>query len=212
MFASAIGVAAGCAGSDGDPKDPIETPVIGFCGNGEAASASGSELLARQPNSYRDECLDGIYENTGYVQGGDFYTNDFVDRLELRDGRALAAIRCTFEGPLSLPPEERAPRAVIATVNVPLAVHEWGIEFLESAHDEKQDPLYYAKCATEILSARWPFCIETEAETIKPPEGENGCVHIESNGKLTSILFTPNNNGNGGGAYSYNPISQKIGD
>ncbi len=195
--------ATGCNTEEGG--GPEETAVVGFCADGETPSSSGAALLARAPTSFRTECLNGVYENRGVVQGGDFYSNEYVSRMELRDGFALAAIRCTFEGPASNPPGEWEARDVMATVSVPLAVHDWGLEFLESANDTAQDPFYVSSCETSLTAVRWPFCVSSPGPVYaSPPDGETTCVHIDNQG-LQLITQTTSGSSNF-------PIARKIGD
>ena len=86
-FLAWSGVVA-CGGDDGAALPP----VVGMCGDGGAPSASPAALLDRPPTAIRVECLDGVYENTGVAQGGDFYTNTYVSRMELRPDGAMAAL------------------------------------------------------------------------------------------------------------------------
>jgi hypothetical protein len=206
---SLIAISAVAAlGCGTDPAGAEPTPLVGFCAGGGTASANGTALLSRAPGSFRTECLNGVYENTGTAAGGDFYYNAYVSRMEIRETPALAAIRCTFSGPLSNPPNERDNRDVTAMVNVVLKVNDWGVEFVGGASDSKKDPYYISSCATELPAARWPFCVErpNAPGVAEPPEGETFCVHIDSAG-LQSVSVA-----GVGGSSSYKLIAKKIGD
>lgn len=184
-FLAWSGVVA-CGGDDGAALPP----VVGMCGDGGAPSASPAALLDRPPTAIRVECLDGVYENTGVAQGGDFYTNTYVSRMELRPDGAMAALRCTFEGPLSNPPAQRDPRSVIASVQVGLVTDPTGVAFTATAADRQTDPFYVGTCEATLSTARWGFCVVDGAGIVEPGPGDTTCAHVTEAGDLELIEHT----------------------
>ncbi len=185
-FVALILAAVACGGDDGAALPP----VVAMCGDGGAPSATAAALLDRPHTAIRTECLDGVYETTGVAQGGDFYTNTYVSRMELRPDGAMAALRCTFEGPLSNPPAESGPRAVVATVQVEVVSDPTGIAFAATAADRQPDPYYVGTCEATLSTARWGFCVVDGAGIVEPPAGDSICAHVTEAGALELIETT----------------------
>lgn len=190
---AAAGLAAfGCSASSATYGE-TQTVTAAFCAEGGAEpSTSGAELLARPAGSGRAGCVSGVYELKYNVSGGGkAYTTTAISRLELRAGSARAAVRCTFEGPSDNPEDQRGPRTVTATIEVPLRFDETGIEFLETAVKSPSDPYGPSYCDLALRAARWPFCVATTSRvgtSVEPPEGADRCITLGSDGSLKSLL------------------------